>query len=134
MIETGTSLRTIGGVVSSTATPSVPELRRRSKLSDPALVPPKDPKGAGSASDAVEDRTFESLSDQTINAIRPTLKTQNNCRPVRMRVSLERLQAAIGELDTAQDDSLLKTAHLILAEERLRVELLRQRLQMVLEG
>ncbi len=131
MIETVTSLRTVGGVVSSTATPSVPELRRRSKLSDPAQVPPK---GPDSMSDTIEDRAFESLSDQTINAIRPTLKTQNNCRPVRMRVSLERLKAAIADLDITQDDPLLKTAHLILAEEQLRVELLRQRLQMVLEG
>ncbi|MEM9438893.1 MAG: hypothetical protein AAGA73_00450 [Pseudomonadota bacterium] len=85
-------------------------------------------------SGSTKDSVSGSLEERVIGAIRPMLKTQTHCRPVRLRASLARLQEAIHELDIIDDDPLMRTAYVLLAEEQLRVEMLRQRLQMVLEG
>lgn len=86
------------------------------------------------ASDSRRGGVDSSLDARIIEAIRPMLHTQSHCRPVRLRASLTRLQEAIAELDVLDDDPLMKTAYTLLTEEQLRVEMLRQRLQMVLEG
>lgn len=75
-----------------------------------------------------------SLGEQLIEAIRPKRRVKTSFRPVRVRLSLLRLADAIEDLEITADDPLLKTAHRLLAEEQLMVEMVRHRLQMVLEG
>jgi hypothetical protein len=77
-----------------------------------------------------------SLADHVVDAIRPTLSNPSLGRPAAIRQALERFDQALCRLcaDPAQQDQLLETARLVLAEERLRVEVLRQRLQMALKG
>lgn len=67
------------------------------------------------------------------DSIKPNLNQAVIGQPLWVMASLDRLGRAIATLDPSQD-ALLRTADLILAEEQLRVELLRERLQMILEG
>ena len=41
---------------------------------------------------------------------------------------------AIDDVECLENDPFLQTANVVLAEEELRVEMLRQRLQMILKG
>lgn len=75
-----------------------------------------------------------SLGEQLIEAIRPKRRVKTSFKPIRVRLSLLRLADALEGLDITANDPLLKTAHRLLAEEQLRVEMVRHRLQMVLEG
>lgn len=74
-----------------------------------------------------------SIAARLIEDLRPDFNRKLNHSPLRIRESLARLGQAIGRLE-AGDDQLLQTADHILSEEQLRVELLRERLQMILKG
>ena len=100
---------------------------RRAPVGPDQSVPPGSPRPAG-------DRIAGTFSEQVVLAIRPMAKAHRSFRPAYLRASLSRLRSAIENLETVEQDPLLKTAHSILAEEQLRAELLSQRLQMILEG
>lgn len=73
------------------------------------------------------------LAKRLDELMRPILRGQIAYEPLRIKASLNRLGVAIAALDRSEDQ-LLHTADLILAEEQLKVEILRDRLQGMLEG
>ncbi len=79
-------------------------------------------------------RAPESLGEQLIEAIKPKSPSKRSAKPIGVRLSLSRVAHAIEILDVTSTDPLLKTAYRLLAEEQLRVEMMRHRLQMILEG
>lgn len=136
MIQTVESYPTTGGLdragPPSSPTPITPAVEpRRPTLRRP--VAPGDQRRGLPPSDPGRPQ-LESLGERLIATLRPTSRIKKSLKPVGVRLSLLRVADAIEALDVTSADPLLKTAHRLLEEEQLRVEMVRHRLQMVLEG
>ena len=110
-------------------TPPVPDGTRADKVTAPLGAPPR-----STSTEAIADARVTPLCDRLIEAVRPTPMMKQPLRPLRVRLGLLRLADAISGLDVDSADPLLKTAHRVLTEEQLRIEIVRHRLQMALES
>jgi hypothetical protein len=122
--QTPSSLPTAPGVANGRAGNVVP-------LPTPARRPRVEPRTRIRSEHDIEP----SLAARMVNAIRPKLDNPVATRPAGIRASLKRINQALGSLraDLGEPDPFLETASLVLAEECLRVEILRQRMQMALK-
>jgi len=110
-------------------TPPVPDGARVDKMAPPVVLPAR-----STTSQAIAGARVTPLCDRLVEAVRPTPMMKKPLRPLRLRLGLLRLADALSGLEIDSTDPLLKTAHRVLTEEQLRIEIVRHRLQMTLES
>lgn len=135
MIQTVESFPVTSGIdragPPSSPTPVAPAFKPRTSIVRP--IAPGDQRH-GLPPSHVGRLPLGSLGKRLIDSLRPTSRIKASLKPIGVRLSLLRVADAIEALDVTATDPLLKTAHRLLEEEQLRVEIVRHRLQAILEG